>query len=63
MKKIKRARYRDIFKEAMPSGVEDLMQVYRRFQEANNITERYLDIISPKTHQLTSNQSFMMESK
>lgn len=62
MKNIKTIGNKIISKGAIPSGVEDLMRVYKRFQEANNMTERYLDFISPKTHQFTSNQSFI-ESK
>ena len=47
----------------MPSGVQDLMKVYERFQEAYAVTEQYLEMVSPKTHQSNSNQSFVTESQ
>ena len=49
-------------KTKMPSGVEDLMKAYERFQKAYAATEQYLEIISPKTHQSNSNQSFVGEN-
>lgn len=52
-----------ILKAKVPSGVEDLMKVYERFQEAYAVTEQYLEIISPRTRQSNSNQSFVTESK
>ena len=47
----------------MPSGVQDLMKVYERFQEAYAVTEQYLEMVSPKTHQSNSNQSFVTEKQ
>ena len=47
----------------MPSGVQDLMKVYERFQEAYAVTEQYLEMISPKTHQSNSNQSLITEKQ
>lgn len=47
----------------MPSGVQDLMKVYERFQEAYAVTEQYLEMVSPKTRQSNSNQSFVTENR
>jgi len=56
--------YNQIVSEAqIPAGVKDVMKVYERFQEAFAVTEKYLDLISPKTHQSNSNQSFLTEIK
>jgi hypothetical protein len=57
-------KYNQIVSEAqIPAGVKDVMKVYERFQEAFAVTEKYLDLISPKTHQSNSNQSFLAEIK
>jgi len=45
------------------AGVKDVLKVFERFQEAYTVTEHYLDLISPKTHQSNSNQSFLTEIK
>lgn len=42
-----------------PAGVQELMKVYERFKEANAITEEYLKLISPQTHQSNSNKSLL----
>ena len=47
----------------MPSGVQDLMKVYERFQEAYAVTEQYLEMVSRKTHQSNSSQSFVIENR
>ncbi|MBI3615350.1 MAG: hypothetical protein HY211_02420 [Candidatus Omnitrophica bacterium] len=39
------------------SGVDGLMKLYERFQKANAVTERYLQIISPKNRQSNSDTS------
>lgn len=46
-----------------PAGVKEVMKVFERFQEAYVVTEEYLGILSPKTHQTNSNQSFLIENK
>jgi len=63
MKKKEKIQNQIVTGAKIPSGVEDLMKIYERFQEAYAVTERYLDIISPKTHQSNSNQSFVVEGK
>ena len=58
------ATYQQIVTEAnMPAGVKEVMKVFERFQEAYVVTEEYLGLISPKTHQTNSNQSFLIENK
>ncbi len=57
-KKTKKINYSALTAK-MPSGVEDLMKVYERFQEAYAVTEQYLEMVSPKNHQSNSNQSFV----
>jgi len=59
----KKSHYGTVSSAETPSGVEDLMKVYERFQEAYSITQQYLELISPKTHQSNSNQSFVTESR
>lgn len=52
--------YTKILSEAKsPAGVRELIKVYERFQEANAITEEYLRLISPQTHQSNSNKSLL----
>ena len=63
MQNSKKACNQVILKTRVPAGVKDLMEVYKRFQEANAVTEQYLQIISPEVHESNSNQSFMTESK
>lgn len=63
MKNAKNNSEQIISRARVPAGVADLMKVYERFQEAYVITEQYLDIVSPKTHQSNSNQSFVTEGK
>jgi len=59
----KKSQYRIVSSAKIPSGVEDLMKAYERFQEAYAITRQYLQLVSPKTHQSNSNQSFVTESR
>lgn len=61
-KKRKKVNY-SVSTAQMPSGVQDLMKVYERFQEAYAVTEKYLEMVSPKTHQSNSNQSFVTEKQ
>ncbi len=61
-KKRKKVNY-SVSTTQMPSGVQDLMKVYERFQEAYAVTEKYLEMVSPKTHQSNSNQSFVTEKQ
>ena len=42
-----------------PAGVRELIKVYERFKEANAITEEYLKLVSPQTHQSNSNKSLL----
>lgn len=64
MKKEKRKKVDySIATAQIPSGVQDLMKVYERFQEAYAVTEQYLEMVSPKTHQSNSNQSFVTEKQ
>lgn len=62
-KKREKVNYHAVSTDKMPSGVQDLMKVYERFQEAYVVTEQYLQLVSPKTHQSNSNQSFVKESQ
>jgi hypothetical protein len=62
-KRQKDNRNRTAAKMIAPSGVEDLMRVYERFQKAYAVTEQYLEITSPKTYQSNSNQSLILEKK
>lgn len=62
-KKREKVNYRAVSSGKMPSGVQDLMKVYERFQKAYAVTEQYLEMVSPKTHQSNNNQSFVTESK
>ena len=48
-----------VTKAKAPSGVEDLMKVYERFQKANAITTAYLKLVSPTTYQSNSNKSLL----
>ncbi|MDE2028091.1 MAG: hypothetical protein KGJ11_06090 [Candidatus Omnitrophica bacterium] len=43
-----------------PAGAEEVMKVFERFQEAYAVTEQYLSMVSPKTHQSNSSQSFLI---
>lgn len=63
MRNLKKDYNQIISKAQTPSGVKDLMKVYERFQEAYAVTEQYLEIVSPKTHQSSSNQSLVTESR
>lgn len=61
-KKTKKINY-SVAAAQMPSGVQDLMKVYERFQEAYAVTEQYLEMVSPKNHQSNSNQSFITRNQ
>lgn len=63
MKNRKRGYDQMVSKARTPAGVEDVLKVYERFQKAYAVTEQYLQLISPKTHQSNSNQSFLSESR
>lgn len=63
MNNLKKDYNQIILRAKTPSGVNDLMKVYERFQEAYVVTEQYLELISPKTHQTNSNQSFVTENR
>lgn len=63
IKKVKESYNQIISKAQIPAGVKDVMEVFERFQEAYTVTEQYLGLISPKTHQSNSNQSFLTENK
>ena len=55
MKNLKEAHSKMIEKAKAQAGVQDLMKVYERFQEANAVTEWYLQLVSPKRRQSNSN--------
>ena len=59
MEKAKKEYTRIVAKAKAPSGVEDLMRVYQRFQKANAITAEYLRLVSPTTYQSNSNKSLL----
>ena len=59
MKDLKETHLRIVAKAKTQAGVEGIMKVYERFQEANAVTERYLQIISPKNRQSNSNASLL----
>lgn len=59
MERAKREYTRIVTKAKAPSGVEDLMKVYQRFQKANAITAEYLRLVSPTTYQSNSNKSLL----
>lgn len=61
MENLKEAHSKMVAKAKAQSGVEDLMKVYERFQKANAVTERYLQIVSPKNRQSNSNTSLLTE--
>jgi len=52
----------NVIKSEMPSGVQELMEVYKNFQKAYATTERYLELVSPKTHQTNNSQSFLKDN-
>lgn len=52
-------QYEIISSAKMPAGVQELMKVYDRFQEAYAATEKYLDLVSPRMQQSNSNQSIV----
>lgn len=59
MKELKR-KYDQLIAEAKkPSGVAEVMKVYEGFQDANAITEKYLQVVSPKSYQTTSSASLL----
>ena len=59
MEKIRKELSKIVEKAKASSGVEDLMRVYQRFQEANAVTTEYLRLVSPATHQTNSNKSLL----
>lgn len=59
MERAKKEYTRIVTKAKEPSGVEELMKVYQRFQKANTITAEYLRLVSPTTYQLSSNKSLL----
>jgi len=62
VKNLKETHSRIVAKAKAQSGVEGLMKVYERFQEANAITERYLQIVSPKNRRSNSSASLRVKS-
>ncbi len=62
MKNLKETHSRIVAKAKAQFGVEGLMKVYERFQEANAVTERYLQLVSPKNRQSNSNASLLVKS-
>ncbi len=61
MKNLKESHLKIVAKAKAQSGVEGLMKVYERFQEANAVTEKYLQLISPKNRQSNSNTSLLVK--
>lgn len=59
MKNLKNARSKIVERAKARSGVEGLMKVYERFQKANAITERYLQIISLRNRRSNSDASLL----
>lgn len=59
MKDIEETHSKMIAKAKAQSGVEGLLKVYERFQKANAITERCLQIVSPKTRRSNSDTSLL----
>ncbi len=59
MEKIRKELSKIVEKAKASSGVEDLMKVYQRFQEANAVTTEYLRLVSPTTYQTNSNKSLL----
>ncbi len=60
MKNLKETHSRIVAKAKAQSGVEGLMKVYERFQEANAVTERYLQLVSPKNRQSNGDASLLV---
>ncbi len=59
MEEIRKELSKIVKKATASSGVEDLMKVYQRFQEANVVTTEYLRLVSPSTYQTNSNKSLL----
>jgi hypothetical protein len=59
MERAKKEYAKLVSQAKQPSGVEELMKVYQRFQKANAITTEYLKLVSPTTYQLSSNKSLL----
>ena len=59
MKEIRDEQKTMIEKAKASPGVEELMKVYERFQEANAITNEYLRLVSPTSFQTNSNKSLL----
>lgn len=61
MKKIKDVyNSRKAVKSIKLSEIDDLVRAYKRFQDAYAVTEKYISIVSPKIHQSTNSQSFIV---
>ena len=59
MDKLEKERLKILKQAKAPAGVQDLMKVYRRFEEANAVTIEYLRLISPANYQSNSNSSLI----
>ena len=59
MDKLRKEHNKIIEKAKTSSGVEDLMKVYLRFQEANAVTTEYMRLVSPNANQINSNKSLL----
>ncbi len=59
MEKAQKEHTKIVAKAKSSAGVEELMKVYQRFQRANDVTTRYLRLVSPHTYQLNSNKSLL----
>ena len=59
MEKIRKEHNKIVAKAKAFSGVESLMKVYQRFQQAHAITTEYLRLVSPEARQVNSNKSLL----
>ena len=59
MRDLKKAHSKLISKAKEPAGVNEVMKVYESFQQAYAVTEKYLQIVSPKSRQTNSNTSLL----
>ena len=59
MEEIRKELNKIVEKAKASSGVEDLIKVYERFQEANAVTTEYLRLVSPNAYQTNSNKSLL----
>jgi len=57
MKNLTEAHSKIVERAKAQSGVDGLMKLYERFQKANAVTERYLQIVSPKNRRSNSDTS------